>query len=118
MNTTIVRDALIVFVQQTTVKEYRQVLRERLQNAAHEDKAEIMALIAETDELAGEQRVIATPVDYQTRLVGQLLPKGAFIVGWLDEDGFRQVSTWGPEVSQQWLDEQARELANWCQALA
>jgi hypothetical protein len=114
-----VRDALLVWVASTTVGAERARLTKQLSRArsvfgvyGETTQPAVARLLDDLRELHGQPEnatLIPVPHAFGATHASQLLPRGARVVGWLDEDGYRQVGD-TPQPSAEWLDAERAAL--------
>jgi hypothetical protein len=119
-NITRVKDALLVWVASTTVASERRRLSRQLSasrnvfgmygESTQPHIARISQDLAELEGQADNATLIPVPHAFAVAHASQLLPRGARVVGWLDDDGYRGVAD-TPQPSPEWLESQAALLS-------
>jgi len=114
-----VREALLVWVESTTVGAARKRLTTQLNRSrsvfgryAETSQPGVAKLVRELAELQGQPdhaTLIPVPHAFGTTPASQLLPRGARVVGWLDADGYRGVAD-APQPCPEWLAAKRAEL--------
>jgi hypothetical protein len=115
-----VREALLVWVESTTVGAARKRLTAQLNKSravfgryAETSQPGVTKIVQELAELDGQPdhaTLIPAPHTFGTTPASHLLPRGARVVGWLDADGYRGVAD-APQPCPEWLDDRRAELS-------
>jgi hypothetical protein len=118
-SSTQVREALLVWVESTTVGAARKRLTTQLGRTrsvfgryAETSQPSVAKLVQELAELEGEPdhaTLIPLPHTFGTTRASHLLPRGARVVGWLDAGGYRSVTD-APQPCPEWVEERRAEL--------